>query len=220
MDSKNTDVADTRRLGVMKPCVRWPPAKMDIDANILRASHVTDAGLLMNQVTGAQDKATPKAHQHVHSPQPVDVSFRQHWAEPGNAAQDADAARGRVLRTVGQIQAHETVVRLQESGVDGEVGRRAGVRLHVDAPLRRVQVESLQRPLLRDNTSVKITGGFRNVCSKTMHESRGSAVAEQSALPIYPDLWPAAAKRKQCRNRHGRRTWQRRSAWSMNWLPP
>ena len=48
-----------------------------------------------------------------------------------------------------EVQAHEAVVRLQERVVDGEVGGRPRVRLHIDAPLRRVQVERLQRPLLR-----------------------------------------------------------------------
>mmetsp|Transcript_1799 Transcript_1799/g.6402 ORF Transcript_1799/g.6402 Transcript_1799/m.6402 type:complete len:488 (-) Transcript_1799:88-1551(-) len=44
-----------------------------------------------------------------------------------------------------KVKAHNTVVRLQQRGVHREVGWRARVRLHVHAPLLRVQVERCQR---------------------------------------------------------------------------
>jgi hypothetical protein len=62
---------------------------------------------------------------------------------------------------VGEIQAHQAVVRLQERGVDGKVGRRPGVRLHIDAPFRGIQMESLQRPLLRDGSVSPSYGGSK-----------------------------------------------------------
>ncbi len=48
------------------------------------------------------------------------------------------------MATAGQVEAHEAVMRAQKRRVDGEVGRRARVRLHVDAPLGRVEAERLE----------------------------------------------------------------------------
>ena len=38
------------------------------------------------------------------------------------------------MAAVGQVEPHDAVVRLQDGGVHGEVGRRARERLAVDAP--------------------------------------------------------------------------------------
>mmetsp|Transcript_123991 Transcript_123991/g.332958 ORF Transcript_123991/g.332958 Transcript_123991/m.332958 type:complete len:366 (-) Transcript_123991:23-1120(-) len=52
------------------------------------------------------------------------------------------------MATAGKIQAHDARVRRQQCRVDGEVSRAAGVGLHVDAPLLRVQVERLESAVL------------------------------------------------------------------------
>mmetsp|Transcript_22108 Transcript_22108/g.63389 ORF Transcript_22108/g.63389 Transcript_22108/m.63389 type:complete len:484 (+) Transcript_22108:1945-3396(+) len=44
----------------------------------------------------------------------------------------------------GQVEAHDTIMGPKQSRVDGEVGRRAGVRLHIDAPLLRVEAVRLE----------------------------------------------------------------------------
>jgi hypothetical protein len=44
----------------------------------------------------------------------------------------------------GEIQAHDAVVGLEHGRVGSEVGRRAGVGLHIDAPLGGVDVEGLE----------------------------------------------------------------------------
>jgi hypothetical protein len=52
------------------------------------------------------------------------------------------------VTAVGQVQAHDAVVGVQQRCVHLEVGGRAGQRLHVHAPLLRIQPERLERPLL------------------------------------------------------------------------
>mmetsp|Transcript_5491 Transcript_5491/g.15730 ORF Transcript_5491/g.15730 Transcript_5491/m.15730 type:complete len:420 (-) Transcript_5491:29-1288(-) len=52
--------------------------------------------------------------------------------------------------TVGQVQSHDALVRLQQRREHLEVGRAAGQRLHIDAPLLWVQTERLQRTLLAE----------------------------------------------------------------------
>ena len=42
------------------------------------------------------------------------------------------------------LTAHDAVVRLEERRVHGEVRRRARVRLHVDAPLCRIQLKGCE----------------------------------------------------------------------------
>ena len=49
-----------------------------------------------------------------------------------------------------QVEAHDAVVRVEQRGVDREVGRGARVGLHVDAPGARVEVEGAQRALLAE----------------------------------------------------------------------
>ena len=50
----------------------------------------------------------------------------------------------------GQIQTHDTVVRVEQSSVDSQVGRRTRVRLHVNPPGSRVEVERVQGALLAE----------------------------------------------------------------------
>jgi len=45
------------------------------------------------------------------------------------------------VATGGQIQPHDAVVRVEHRRVGGEVGRGAGVGLHIDAPGLGVEVE-------------------------------------------------------------------------------
>lgn len=52
------------------------------------------------------------------------------------------------VTTAGKVQSHDAVVRPQQSSVDGKVGRRTGVRLHIDAPFLGIQSVSLQGTLL------------------------------------------------------------------------
>ena len=44
----------------------------------------------------------------------------------------------------GQVEAHDAIMRPKQRRVDGEVGRRAGVRLDVDAPLLRIEPVRLE----------------------------------------------------------------------------
>ena len=53
------------------------------------------------------------------------------------------------MAAVGQVEAHDAAVRLDERRVDREVGRGAGQGLHVDAPLGGVEPEHLEGALLR-----------------------------------------------------------------------
>lgn len=53
-----------------------------------------------------------------------------------------------LLSSVGQIQAHDAVVRLQDGRVGGKVGGGSRVRLNVDAPQLRVQAEGVERSFL------------------------------------------------------------------------
>lgn len=47
------------------------------------------------------------------------------------------------VASMGQIQGHDTVMRLQESRVDCKVSGRAGKGLDIDTPLITVQIKSL-----------------------------------------------------------------------------
>ena len=48
----------------------------------------------------------------------------------------------------GEVEAHDAVVRVEQGGVDREVGRRARVGLHVDAPRGGVEAKRLERARL------------------------------------------------------------------------
>ena len=50
----------------------------------------------------------------------------------------------RQMTAGGQVQTHDTAAGTQQTRVHGQVGRRAGVGLHVHAPLLRVQMVSLE----------------------------------------------------------------------------
>lgn len=67
--------------------------------------------------------------------------------EVNGSGGDLLATRGVVavgeVATGGQVEAHDAVVGVEESGVGSEVGRGAGVGLNVDAPLGGVAVEGL-----------------------------------------------------------------------------
>mmetsp|Transcript_45492 Transcript_45492/g.75849 ORF Transcript_45492/g.75849 Transcript_45492/m.75849 type:complete len:303 (+) Transcript_45492:838-1746(+) len=52
------------------------------------------------------------------------------------------------MAAVRKVQSHDAVVRLQQTGVDGEVGGAAGQGLHVHAPLLRVQAKRSKRAAL------------------------------------------------------------------------
>lgn len=47
------------------------------------------------------------------------------------------------MAAVGQVQSHNSAVGLDDGRVDGEVGRRAGQRLHIHSPLLGIQSEHL-----------------------------------------------------------------------------
>ena len=78
--------------------------------------------------------------------------------EPVRHGLEEDGHRGDLLRVrlepvgevaaVGQVEAHDPVVGVQEAGVHLEVGGRSGQGLDVDPPLLRIQTERLQRALL------------------------------------------------------------------------
>lgn len=55
------------------------------------------------------------------------------------------------VTAIGKIEAHDAVVRLNERGINGEVGRRSRVGLDIHAPLLRVQLVRLQCAVLCEN---------------------------------------------------------------------
>lgn len=55
-----------------------------------------------------------------------------------------------LLTSVGKVKGKNAVVGLEEGGVHLEVGRGAGERLNVDAPLRGVQIERVEGALLAE----------------------------------------------------------------------
>ena len=86
---------------------------------------------------------------------PVPTSFRQLNSTGVLATHHAirgEGERKRVvnysLAPVGQVQAHDAVVGVEDGGVGGKVGGRAGVGLDVHPPQGRVQTEGLQGSLL------------------------------------------------------------------------
>lgn len=66
-----------------------------------------------------------------------------HHFEPSSTA-----LRFLLLSSVGQVQAHDAVVRLQDGRVGCKVGGGARVRLDVDAPQVGVQAEGAESPFL------------------------------------------------------------------------
>ncbi|RUP49866.1 hypothetical protein BC936DRAFT_141174 [Jimgerdemannia flammicorona] len=54
------------------------------------------------------------------------------------------------MATGGELQTHEAVVGLDQSGEGREVGGGAGVRLNVDTPDDGIQAEGLESPLTAD----------------------------------------------------------------------
>mmetsp|Transcript_4311 Transcript_4311/g.19240 ORF Transcript_4311/g.19240 Transcript_4311/m.19240 type:complete len:282 (-) Transcript_4311:28-873(-) len=57
----------------------------------------------------------------------------------------------REVAAVGQVEAHDPVVGVEERGVHGHVGGGTGVRLHVDAPLGLVEAVSGERAVLAED---------------------------------------------------------------------
>jgi hypothetical protein len=55
------------------------------------------------------------------------------------------------MSTVGQVQAHKSIVRLHQRLVDLQIGGAATQALHIDAPLLLIQTKDLQCPLLALN---------------------------------------------------------------------
>mmetsp|Transcript_24738 Transcript_24738/g.80923 ORF Transcript_24738/g.80923 Transcript_24738/m.80923 type:complete len:488 (+) Transcript_24738:17-1480(+) len=77
------------------------------------------------------------------------VEAVRHRGEVARDHRDGAASLGleavRQVAAVREVEAHQPVVRLQQGGEDGEVGRRARVRLHVDAPRVGRHPKRLQR---------------------------------------------------------------------------
>mmetsp|Transcript_37867 Transcript_37867/g.83159 ORF Transcript_37867/g.83159 Transcript_37867/m.83159 type:complete len:266 (-) Transcript_37867:74-871(-) len=55
------------------------------------------------------------------------------------------------MSTRGQIEAHDAIVRFEQSGVNGKVGGRARIRLDVDTPLLGIKTVSLESTLLTES---------------------------------------------------------------------
>ena len=88
----------------------------------------------------------------------------------------------REVSTGGQVETHDTVVRVQESSVDCEVGRRTGVGLDVDTPRSGVEVERVEGSLFAEELElvdvfvasvVAGVGLALGVCRGGQRETRG-----------------------------------------------
>lgn len=74
-----------------------------------------------------------------------------------------------LLSSVGQIQAHDPVVRLQDGCVGCKVGGGARVRLYVDAPQVGVQAEGAERPFLAQQLDL-----VNDLCASIVPERQGA----------------------------------------------
>jgi hypothetical protein len=52
------------------------------------------------------------------------------------------------VTAIGQIETHNSSMWFNQSGINSEVGWRAGIRLYIDAPFFGVQVEHFEQTLL------------------------------------------------------------------------
>ena len=116
-----------------------------------------------------------------------------------------DLLLGRVV-TVGQVatrrqvEPHQPVVRRQHGGEHGEVGGAAGIRLHIDAPLLRVQAVHLQGALLDqaldlvDQLVAAIVARAGQAWpSETVRTAGSGDAGNGNALPTAPGVWGAGA---------------------------
>mmetsp|Transcript_4382 Transcript_4382/g.8350 ORF Transcript_4382/g.8350 Transcript_4382/m.8350 type:complete len:292 (-) Transcript_4382:146-1021(-) len=87
------------------------------------------------------------------------------------------------MSTRGKVQAHDTVVRTQQSGVDGEVGGTSRVWLHVDTPLLGVQSVSLQSALLAEDFD--LVDDFVSSVVTGMGEAFGVFVGESGSETVH-----------------------------------
>ena len=89
-----------------------------------------------------------------------------------------------ILSAVREVEAHESVVRMQESQIDGDVRWRAGERLHVDAPFLGVQMERFECSLLAqalvlvDELVSAVISCARVALGVLVGETRAEAVAD------------------------------------------
>jgi len=81
-----------------------------------------------------------------------------------------------------QVEAHHAVVRVEQRGVDGKVGGRARVGLHVDAPLGLVQTEGGERAVaaqvldLVDDLVAAVVARARHALRVLVGEARAEAL--------------------------------------------
>lgn len=61
------------------------------------------------------------------------------------------------MSSIGEIQAHDTIMRLQQRGVHSKVGGRAGVRLNIHSPLLWVKAIQVKSSLLAQTLNVIYT---------------------------------------------------------------
>ena len=99
-------------------------------------------------------------------------------------ARRRDATRLEAVRevpAVGQVQTHDAIVRFEQPGVDLEVRGRARQRLHVDAPLLRVEMKRRERALLTERLALRVDsrrGGRRSLIEGASEaESKGVDIA-------------------------------------------
>ena len=87
----------------------------------------------------------------------------------------------REVPAVGQVQAHDAIVRFEQPGVDLEVRGRPRQRLHVDAPLLRVEMKRRERALLTERLALRVDsrrGGRRSLIEGASEaESKGVDIA-------------------------------------------
>lgn len=105
------------------------------------------------------------------------------------------SSSGYWLSTIGQVQAHDAVMRLEYSCVGSKVSRRTRVWLDVDAPLLWVQVKGLQSSLLTQKLDL-VNHFCSTVVSKAKEKKAGKNIIvnkknnEQDVLNRQIFIWP------------------------------
>lgn len=99
------------------------------------------------------------------------------------------------LAPIGQVQPHDSVVRLQKGCVGSQIGWGSGVGLDIDSPLSRIQVKGLQGPALTQQLYL-----IHYLCSSVVSAKGGAQIrAQRKGAPI---PWTSSKGRGRPSSRH------------------